>query len=342
MQEEAALKARLAKALRSRDIENLWVFLKEDRHVEEVLDGYQSFAGFLKTARRIKRAGQSKRSSGPTVGRGGPPPGESRAWALSTLVAAVAEREEPVIKFRDEVLKGSTIARSDVAYWIENHWEKKLPMTRDLTVTVEDSDVEYDDAGWIRLKTGASRYRLVQATARVLEYAGAEGGGVLRVGVRAYGELDRLRRLSEFLARHYRWQPAQATIFVLTGVVPLIARIRTTTDMVSADPWADRVVLDIDPAESSDEVASAFTRAVRTNRPVRNRPLKEKHARLAVHAFVECADLPWKQRTARWNASHPDWACSEANYRRDALDARNRLLRTHSVGARGSKQRVTH
>jgi len=56
----------------------------------------------------------------------------------------------------------------------------------------------------------------------------------------------------------------------------------------------------------------------------------------AVHTFVECVDLPWKQRTALWNANHPDWACTEANYRRDAGDARNRLLRNHDVSARGS------
>jgi len=47
--------------------------------------------------------------------------------------------------------------------------------------------------------------------------------------------------------------------------------------------------------------------------------------RLAVHALVEHAALPWKERARRWNGEHPEWPYSEANYRRDALDTRNRL-----------------
>jgi len=326
-------------ALRSRDIENLWAYLKEEHYVQEVLDGDRSFDDFVKAARRIRRAGQPMRSPPPMASPAGPLPGQARAWALSILVAAAAEREEAVTRFRAEFLHGSTIAWADVKEWIENHRETKLPMTRDITITVEDGDVEYDGAGWIRLTASTHRYRLAQTNARVLEYASAEGDSVLRIGVRAYGELDRLRRISEFLARRYCWQPAQATLFVLAGAVPLIARIRTTTAVLSTDPWADRLVLDVDPAESPKEVASAFAHAVRAIRPGRTRPVKEKHARLAVHALVEYADLPWKQRTARWNASHPDWACSEANYRRDALDTRNRLLRTYDIGARGSGSR---
>lgn len=53
--------------------------------------------------------------------------------------------------------------------------------------------------------------------------------------------------------------------------------------------------------------------AARTNNGARTRPVREKHARLAVHALVEYADLPWKDRSSRWNATHPTWACSEAN-----------------------------
>ncbi len=43
---------------------------------------------------------------------------------------------------------------------------------------------------------------------------------VSKVIVRAGTTLDRLRRLSLALAENYQWDPAQATTFVLTGLVP--------------------------------------------------------------------------------------------------------------------------
>jgi hypothetical protein len=191
MLDKVELKVRLAKALRSRDIGNLWAYLKEERYAQEVLDGDLSFDDFVKAARRIKRAGAPMRSMAATASLAGPPPGQARSWALSMLVAAEAEREDAVTRFRRDVLNGTTIPRADVRSWVESHPETKLSMTRDITITVEDSDVEYDGAGWIRLTRGTDRYRLAEAAVKVLDYTGAEGDWVLRVGVRADGELDR-------------------------------------------------------------------------------------------------------------------------------------------------------
>jgi hypothetical protein len=62
--------------------------------------------------------------------------------------------------------------------------------------------------------------------------------------------LARLRRLSESLARTYRWEPAQSTMFVLTGKPPKVPALKATTRLryspqhldatitVEASPWA--------------------------------------------------------------------------------------------------------
>ena len=333
MQQEEIKKV-LARKLRRQDIDNLWSYLVEGRYVKEVLTGYMTVDELVETARKILTAGQPSRPKVETASPAGPAPGEARAWALSMLIAAEAERDDAVIRFRNEVLHGVTMARSEVAGWIEHHPEAKLPMTHDVTITVEAGQLESDGPGWARLAQALDRVRITQTSVRVLDYAGAEDNWVSRVAVRDGGQLDWLRRLAEALAKQYCWQPAQATLFVLTGAVPLISRIRMTTGSRSQGPWADRVVLDVDPAESPAKVATAFAAQVRAGRP-HSRPVKEKHARLAVHALVEHATLPWKDRTRLWNAEHSEWQCSDANYRRDALDTRNRLLRIHNVGGRG-------
>jgi hypothetical protein len=75
------------------------------------------------------------------------------------------------------------------------------------------------------------------------------------VAVTADGALDRLRVLAETLAKVYGWTPAQASIFVLSGVPPLIATVRITRSSAKvrhhADlVWARRITLDIDPAST--------------------------------------------------------------------------------------------
>ncbi|SDT57785.1 hypothetical protein [Actinoplanes derwentensis] len=82
----------------------------------------------------------------------------------------------------------------------------------------------------------------------------------------ANGGLDRLGRLGKSLAASFGWQPAQATVFVLTGVPPLISSVRAIVPPVkvrheAALDWSRRIVLDVDPAARSQEVVEAFESA---------------------------------------------------------------------------------
>jgi hypothetical protein len=150
--------------------------------------------------------------------------------------------------------------------------------------------------------------------------------------VRAGGVLDRLRRLSQQLAEAYRWSEAQATIFVLTGLAPLIASITGESDTPEDDadgrlPILSRITLHVDPTMSPSEVAEQYAALRRWLYGERHRDLTEKHTQLALFAATEPKHTTWAARMARWNAAHADWRYTEvSNFSRDCLQAQRRLL----------------
>jgi len=60
-----------------------------------------------------------------------------------------------------------------------------------------------------------------------------ERGRARKVSVWEWSLLERLRHLSEGLAQEYRWEPAQSTMFVLTGQVPAIPPLKVTGSLKS-------------------------------------------------------------------------------------------------------------
>jgi hypothetical protein len=157
---------------------------------------------------------------------------------------------------------------------------------------------------------------------------------------RAGGVLDRLRVLSERLAEAYRWTRAQATLFVLTGLPPLVASL--TADPIAREdlPVLSRITLWIDPTLSPAEVAerySAVRRWLLNESKERQRDVTEKHARLALFAAEQPRQTTWAIRMAEWNRAHPEWPYTEvSNFTRDCLQAQRRLVgRTLSQREKG-------
>ena len=60
-----------------------------------------------------------------------------------------------------------------------------------------------------------------------------ERGRARKVSVWEWSLLERLRDLSEGLAQEYRWEPAQSTMFVLTGKIPAIPPLKVTGSLKS-------------------------------------------------------------------------------------------------------------
>lgn len=91
--------------------------------------------------------------------------------------------------------------------------------------------------------------------------------------------------------------------------------------------WSRRIVLDIDPAATSDEVMAAYQRIRREQNLTRVRPLTPKHARLAAFTGAEHLHKTWSERLHLWNTSFPRWSYNqESNFRRDAGRAQTRIM----------------
>lgn len=153
-----------------------------------------------------------------------------------------------------------------------------------------------------------------------------------RIAVAADGVLDKLRVLSTAVAGAYAWDQAQATVFIVCGVTPLVEPVRAKSVLMKIRHgvdlgWSNRINLDVDPGATPEQVLSAFMAARKQGGISRLRPLSAKHSRLAAFAGATHADETWAERQRRWNATFPRWRYDSAsNFRRDALRAQARLL----------------
>jgi len=141
------------------------------------------------------------------------------------------------------------------------------------------------------------------------------------------GVLDRLRQLSQSLARFYGWDEAAATNFVLTGEVPFMPSIETRASVPFSYTTTARISLTIDPALSPREVANHYRRMRGRILEGRHRELTAKHLRLATFAAARPAGETLRERMAAWNKEYPNWKYKrETNFGRDCTQAVRRLL----------------
>ena len=301
--------------------------------VYEVLEGASDFDQLVEEARRILAAGAPSAEHGaPAAAPREPRLGQERAWALSQLVAAHAHHDPDIIAFRRKYLAGTLVEWADLDTWVITQAKLDGELTTDVTIALPAGAIADPDADEFYLSPPVGRVRPARVASRLLAYALPGDDWVRRVAVTADGALDRLRVLAETLAKAYGWTPAQASIFVLCGVPPLIATVRITRSSAKvrhhADlVWARRIILDIDPASTPQQVLDAFQHARRQQGLARLRPLTLKHLRLAAFASAEHADKPWAERLRLWNRSFPKWRYpQQSNFRRDALRAEARIL----------------
>jgi hypothetical protein len=99
--------------------------------------------------------------------------------------------------------------------------------------------------------------------------------------------LDKLRRLSEKLAKRYLWQGAQATMFVLTGEIPARSPLRVSYEWKGAGVGGRAlkasqgvVTLEVAPWVSAKTVERAYRSAQRRILGRHNRPIQEKNLKL--------------------------------------------------------------
>lgn len=312
--------------------DSMWTYLVRMGFVGEVVDERRNIEYLANEVRQLREAAGGSDESPKMAGQRRPATVSQTNWALSQLVAKLANADEDVERFRDEVLGGDLLQWSELEAWVAGEAKVAGPPTVYLTVPLPAAtDLNRNAQGRLTLSRSLRSFSQYRVQTEVLKYAGPDDEWIRLVPITAGSVLDRLRRLADGLAGAFGWQAGQATIFVLTAITPLIApiQVRTQTAPVHAGnwhPWARRVTLEVDPAVPVELVARSYRSARASIGLGRSRTLSEKHAALA--AF--CADREsegWPSRFTEWNRRHPKWRyLHKSNFRRDAIRAEHRLL----------------
>lgn len=214
-----------------------------------------------------------------------------RQEVMSFLIAKEAANEPDVAAFREHSLGNQLLTLDEVATWMSKQ-------------DTEDGEGPGAD---------------------ILEYLGTDPWPLRHPATKG-GVLDSLRSLSSRLARIYGWQPFQASTFVLTGVPPLIAAIRSQA--VGGIPLSStaRIVLDVDPAATPRDVMMQYSRVRDRLTAARFQPVSEKDLKLAEFSAVR-STMDRHQLIALWNDQFPDWVYHDPDtFHHDAVLARRRIL----------------
>ena len=141
--------------------------------------------------------------------------------------------------------------------------------------------------------------------------------------------MDLLRALSQLLARRYKWMEAQATIFVLTDVSPLLSSLRGGFRIEFNQPISSRITMEIDPTLTPEEVAKQYKKIRASLIGARYRSLSEKHLRLAEFYRGHKPDgTTWAKLMEEWNHSQDrEWRYIRfETFARDCKQAWQRLM----------------
>jgi hypothetical protein len=309
-----------------------------------VMDAYRrggmSWEGFIQTVRSWPHEPQRQ---SPKI-KGIPEPvchGKSmqRASVLAALLAADANQDPEVTQFREEVLRGVLLEAHEIQPWIAREREKEQGrpgIFLDAVPLPPRHDIRHGAQGGLipdpPLSIG-EQHPAGSSHVDLLAYATPESDWERVVPVGHGGILARLHHLSTRLAERYRWQAAQATSFVLTGLTPALPPIAASLKPVDFQTQAGRVtalsriVLTIDPTLSPKEVHNYFQAIRQRILGVKWRALKETQLALA-QAVLHCRDEDsWSQRMDLWNTEFPNRPYNNvSNFRRDCQHAIAKLL----------------
>jgi len=327
------LEAHVRKQLRHSLSGTVWSMLLREGFVDDVLAGARGPDWLVERGRGILDSRSPVETPAGIADEQGPSAGQERAWALSQLVASHAGTDPLVLAFRARYIPDGLIPWAEVDQWIQGHAESEGKGASDIRFTIPEQTTHEWIGPTVRFTPPIAEITgEVSFSGRVLAYALPGDQAVRRCFVKAGGVLDQLSKLGEILADAFGWQPVQATMFILTGVTPMITIVRVSSPAfkvrhnVNLD-WARRITLDIDPAATPQEVLDAFEQARSEQSPTKRRSLTPKHLRLAAFACAQHPNQPWAERHRLWNQQFPEWSYREqSNFRRDAAQARDRLL----------------
>jgi hypothetical protein len=249
--------------------------------------------------------------------------------AISQLLARQAARDPAVLDFRERVLGNKLLTREAVGPWIQSI-AKTEGSTVWLSVPLDDGTaIEFTKDFQVSISPPIRQARAALSH-KILKYQVAGDEWTSAVTVRAGSRLDTLRHLSEALSKRFQWQKDQATVFVLTGLIPLVPRITMTVGAAGG-----RIRLDISPHATPREVADTYRRirGKMLGNGKRIKPITHEKALLATFRLTKADDETWSDFQRRWNRAHPEYKYSPTRtkaFQRDAERAMQWLGRAAS------------
>ncbi len=323
------IRTELAQQLDRYPVKHIWDYLVREGYVEEVEGGFADidylevkYREFANVPRELLGATPKPRDSGRR---------RIRLEILSDLMAEDAASDPAVINFRERHLPSGLITPDEAGTFISNNSADdgepttylKVPLPDGHELTWDGPDVYAEPPLTLSKATPATGY-----TVDLLHYLQLDDAAVSKIAVRRGGILDGLRLLSESLSGRYAWQKPQATVFVLTGVPPLLSSLRGGARLRPSQPISSRITMEIDPTLTPKEVVEGYKKLRDRWIKGRYRSMSEKHLRLA-EFYKGSRDMTWYALMTEWNRMHkkPDWRYSESqNFARDCKHAWERLM----------------
>jgi hypothetical protein len=268
-----------------------------------------------------------------------------RLAVTSELVAAKARNNQSLQAFRGEFLKGGLLKRSEVADWIQNLVGRVIYERAIILSIPKTTNLEFGNDGWEChppiSQTEALKIEDV-APLVMLEFATPHSKWVQKMPVGRDGALRILANLAGSLASTYAWQTAQATVFVLTGDVPLLSSnkveirqgsfVRFGSQGLRSLECLSRFVITVDSRTSPEEVAQLY-KETRAKHFRLSRSPGKKHMMLA--SFASQYERVSHDVMTHWNRDYPEWKYHRYSiFARDVRVVVDRLLFGSSIDPR--------
>ena len=264
-----------------------------------------------------------------------------RQVVISHLIAIKAANETGVQHFRNTGLNDELLVWEQMEMWISKQylieketrvptkWLSVIPLPAEEAARILHASLNksLETEPPITVTIPAKQVGIPFTNSEALEFYSPGDKRVRTLPTPSGGYMEQLEQLSKRLAEQYPWTRAQATIFVLTGLSPLVRPITHSFQDNVELPANSHITLTIDPFVAPEEVAEHYRKYRRSIVESRQREMSDKHLMLALFAATRTEDETWVRGMEEWNQEHPEWAYKEhRNFSRDAIQASRRLL----------------
>jgi len=302
---EDETRQKLAARLGHEPHSGIWKLLCDDKWVEDVARGRATIEELATHYRKIKKAFEDNEESSAQKALSPRKLSPSRQMIVVAKVLAQDASADPLVRhFRARYLP-ELLPPEGVEDWIRRQAERDGLPSDWIEFPAPQGSLSGRDYVGPPLTTLPPGTRVRR---KFLEYQ-TDGDEVRSIPVAAGGVLDRLQEVGESLAGRYGWQESQATLFVLTGQIPLPPSLIYHISAAFGGPGpVVRIVLNVDPEVSPGQVKVVYSKVRRAVLGKRCRPLTEKVIAM-VDFVLDHSGLSWQEKWEAWNR-----ACPESRY----------------------------